>query len=172
MIKKIIITFITIVMIGLIILNCFARVFTIAKYKNVTGFIPVLLILLLVTGIIIFFVKKSSIVINVSLILLILLITSNFISAEIIRYEYKKVFENGEKIGVALEKYHTENQYYPHELTDLIPTYIDDIPKDNTTWSHSDSNSGFMYYVVDKGNDYVLSYGPYTYDKNGWYHEP
>jgi hypothetical protein len=172
MIKKIIITFISIVMMGLILLNGFTRVYDLVKYKHITRFIPVIVVLLLLIGVIIFLVKKKATMISLALLSLILLIMSNVISTQIINYEYGKVFKCGERIGIALDQYYKDNQHYPQDVAELIPKYIDSIPEANTLWNKADSNSSFSYYAIDEGNDYVLSYESYTYDGKGWYQEP
>lgn len=172
MTKKIIIALISIVMMGLILLNGFTSVYGLVKYKNITRFIPIIIGLLLLIGVIILLAKKKAAIILLALLFLLLLIISDVISTQIINNEYGKVFKSGERIGIALDQYYKDNQHYPQDMAELIPKYIDSIPKVNTTWNKADSNSGFTYYATDEGNDYVLSYESYTYDGKGWYQEP
>jgi hypothetical protein len=59
----------------------------------------------------------------------------------------------GNQIVAAIERYYQDTGSYPESLGDLIPHYLDEIPK--TTTGH-----GFAYHLYD--NDYYILEFPFT----------
>ena len=61
----------------------------------------------------------------------------------------KKLLANGNKIIFAVEKFATENGHFPKTLDDLVPKYLQEIPK--TDWKR-------RYLLSFKVEDAVFSY--------------
>ena len=60
---------------------------------------------------------------------------------------------NGEHVIDALEKHLHDYGYYPSNLSELIPSYIDDLQEPNTVW-------GWLYHLED--DSYALGYVEYV----------
>lgn len=171
MIKKINITIISIVIILLILLYGLTKIGYI-EYMSITRFIPVVVILFFLIDIALFLLKRRTKIMLLPLLFIILLVITNIISNQIINNEYQKVFKSGVKIGSALDQYYKDNQHYPKDLDELVPKYINKIPKANVIWEHSKSGSNFSYSTLDYGNKYQIKYEAYVYSGKGWYHLP
>ena len=65
----------------------------------------------------------------------------------------EKTEKNGNQVAEALEIFNYENGYYPNDLSELVPTYIDNINEPKVVW-------GWLYVLEDDG--YALGYVAYV----------
>lgn len=89
---------------------------------------------------------------------------SNIISVMLINNQRQNIFNDGTLIAGAIERYYEDNNKYPKDLDELIPKYIDSIPKIKTTYDEGD----FTYYITEGGKSYFLGFENYYYDGIGW----
>lgn len=149
------------------LLSIIVKVYDIVPYKNLTHLLPVIGVISLISGTVLFVLKKGKRTMVFSILFLLVLLISNFISVSIINNQRQRVFADGVCIAEALNNYYRDNNNYPKDLIELVPKYIDSIPKIKTTYSEGD----FSYYVKDEGKSYYLGFEQYYFDGNGWIEE-
>ncbi|HHV30624.1 hypothetical protein [Acetivibrio mesophilus] len=145
-------------------LNCIVRVYNLASYKNLIYLLIRIGVVSLLFGAILFVLKKGRYVMIFSAIFLIMLFISNSLSISIINKQRQSVFDNGIRIVNALSSYYKDNNKYPEDLKELMPKYIDSIPKIKTSYYEGE----FLYYVKDEGKSYYLGFEHYYFDGKGW----
>jgi hypothetical protein len=107
------------------------------------------------------------------MVLFIFIASSMPISGVIINNQMKSSIKNGNIIVQAIERFNLENQRYPNSLPELVPKYLDNIPRTKMFWKGEDYNYylendkinlefryngviGIMYYDFKKGNWYPI----------------
>jgi hypothetical protein len=85
-------------------------------------------------------------------------------SRSIINNQRQRVFADGTIIAGALNNYYKHNNIYPEELKELMPKYINSIPKIKMTYDNGD----FSYYSQYGGKSYFLGFEAYYFDGTGW----
>lgn len=147
------------------LVNSIVKVYDLAQYKYLMRILPVIGITSLVLGVILFALKKGKHTIIISAFFVLALYFSNIISVALINNQRQNAFTNGNRIATAVENYYEDNNIYPKDLSELIPKYIDNIPKKKTTY---DEGEDFVYYVTEGGKSYFLGFEHYYFDGKGW----
>lgn len=166
--KLIVFILITILILAAAVLNYLVEVYDMAQYKHLMRILKLAGVISVISGIIIFVLKKNISTIVFSFIFIISLLISSNMSSSIINNQRQVAFDTGTIISKALESFYKDNNYYPKDLNDLTPKYIDRVPKMNTP--HGDVEY-FSYSVIDEGKSYILGFEQYYFDGKGWIEE-
>jgi hypothetical protein len=144
--------------------NSIVRVYNLVSYKYLMRVLPVIGIIFLILGVILFVLKKVKYIMIISAFFILALYISDIISVMFINNQRQNIFNDGTLIAGAIERYYEDNNKYPKDLDELIPKYIDSIPKIKTTYDEGD----FTYYITEGGKSYFLGFENYYYDGIGW----
>jgi len=151
----------------LVLVNGIVKVYDLVSYKYLIRILPVIGMISLVLGLILFALKKGKHTLIISVFFVLTLYISNIISEIFINNQRQKVFADGTRIASGINSYYEVNNKYPKDLDELIPKYIDSIPKIKTTYDEGD----FVYYITEDGKSYFLGFENYYFDGKGWIEE-
>lgn len=133
----------------------------------------IVILSLVVSGVIIFIRKKKINTFIVIIILILSIFLSLILSIKLMNYESVCTEKQAIIIVNCLEKFYIDNNSYPTNLTELIPKYINDIPKTCMLQGNRDYN----YYNTNDGKyrlEYYYGNQLKVYDKinNVWHLQP
>ncbi len=167
--KKIVLfVIISIIILAIASINFYVEVNDLARCKHLLRILKLIGVISFISGIIIFVFRRNVYTAIFSIVFLISLLISSNVSTTIIEKQQQVVFDTGIVISKALESFYKDNHYYPKDLNDLTPKYIDRVPKMKT--SHGDAEY-FSYFVIHGGKSYSLRFEQYCYDGKGWIEE-
>jgi hypothetical protein len=118
---------------------------------------------MLIYGLILLLMKRDKYIFILSICFILSLVISSFVGSKIIDIQRDKVFEDGNRIVHALEQYYKDNNKYPVSLSELVPKYIESVPKIKTTYDREGDFSYFKY-----GNNCFLGFENFYFVRGGW----
>jgi hypothetical protein len=149
------------------ILYGYIKLYDILYLKPLLRIIPIIASILFILGIYIAISKKGIRILLVSVIFIVMILVSSWICSISIKFQYEKVFLQGNELVESLYKYYYQNKHYPNKLIDLTPEYLGRTISVKTTWGQNE----FYYITQDNGNTFILEFSPYYYDGHGWIHK-